>query len=152
MKNEEGITARSAMPTFMKESILVEEGMRRVRNYSLSHPPEVIDDELKAFNKQLKNDGHTENFRLKITEKVISKYEKVVKDDVDGVKPFFRDEKMRNEDRIRKGRDDKTSWFKKKGYVSRRTTMQNFHQQRKLCQVQYIIQMMLTNAYKYSLL
>ena len=43
---------------------------------------------LKDFNLWMARAGHRENFRLKVTEAVLSKYEKMINDEKEGVRLF----------------------------------------------------------------
>ena len=67
--------AKSALPTRVKRSILLEEGSRRLRNCS----PELAWDEkvlyLNRLSSEMKNCGHSYAFRRTILKRVVVKYQ-----------------------------------------------------------------------------
>ena len=72
--------------------------------------------ELRMFNKEMKGDGHTEKFRLRVTDKVLEKVDKAEEDDEKGVKKYYRNKGERTKENEIKKKKDKTKWFKDKGY------------------------------------
>ena len=78
------VQARSAFPTTRKKSILLEEGLRRLRNCSpgLGWKNKVYF--LNRFSSDLKFSGHTVSFRRTLLKRVIIKYEKNLCNHLDG--------------------------------------------------------------------
>ena len=93
--NVEIIDKKSAIPTKIKVNILIEEGWRRLRNCCLSLSPDKIDSVIIEFNRQMMIDGHSENFRIQITETVLKKYRQRLMMDLNGQRPFYRDRQTR---------------------------------------------------------
>ena len=119
MAREEILASRTALPVKTKFNILVEEGYRRVKNFNLSTDWSEKEKELKEFNKQLKKDGHSEEFRLNITKKVLDKYETAINEDKAEVKPFYRTRKEREKDQVNKKKGDKVEGYKRRGYEAK---------------------------------
>ena len=75
MATRKVVHAKSALPTRVKRSILLEEGSRRLRNCSpeLEWEDKVV--HLNRLSSEMKNSGHSESFRRTILQRVVSKYE-----------------------------------------------------------------------------
>ena len=136
MTSSELVGVRSAMPVNVKVNMLVEEGWYRVRNCSSSlvtkkpadtvhsisgnrdmdrdmdDVNEEINDVMCDFNRQMKKDGHSQNMRAQITEKVFTKWKERLKDDEEGRRKYYRGRKERNEERRRRKGDEKVNCFK----------------------------------------
>ena len=70
---------------------------------------------LRELNKQMKTDGHSEEFRLNITKKVVDEFKTAVDEDKAGVKHFFRTRKGREKNNVGKKKGDKVDWYKRRG-------------------------------------
>ena len=68
------IMARSALPTSTKRSILVQEGLRRLRNTSPDLLWEHKVEHLNIFMLAMYKAGHQESFRVVVLKRVIAKY------------------------------------------------------------------------------
>ena len=84
------IPASSAMPMCMKKSVLIQEGLRRVRNNSLSSQLEDFIRDLKEYNIELYSSGYSELFRLKLSEKILAKYQIQLDSHKDAKVSFYR--------------------------------------------------------------
>ena len=89
MATKELVTKDTAMPTFQKKSILIEEGRRRIKNFNLSTDWSEKMEEIRNFNRQMKKDNHTEKFRIEVTEKVIDKIKVEMENDEKVIKKIL---------------------------------------------------------------
>ena len=110
-KNSRVILASSALPWLQKETILVNEAVRRLRNTTPQLGSETQNFHLNVFMVKLKNSGYSANFRAKIIRKAKAIYSKQLENDREGTKPLYRSRKQILEDRIKK-KHSKKSWWK----------------------------------------
>ena len=110
-KNSRVILASSALPWLQKETILVNEAVRRLRNTTPQLGSETQNFHLNVFMVKLKNSGYSANFRAKIIRKAKTIYSKQLENDREGTKPLYRSRKQILEDRIKK-KHSKKSWWK----------------------------------------
>ena len=111
------VDARSCMPASMTFSTLVEEGCRRVRNTS----PALLELEkaelIREFNSRLMKAGHRQDFRIRVTQRVLDKVKKMENDEKQGIRKRYRSReeviKFRKEN---KRKLSKTGWFQARGY------------------------------------
>ena len=68
MASKTSIRSKTSMPSSQIRSILVEEGLRRMRNVTPSLPEEYRNVHLTDFAKEMMRGGHTENYRKAIIE------------------------------------------------------------------------------------
>ena len=83
-------------------------------NLSMNQEEKLI--ELRQFNKQMKSDGHTEQFRIDITNAVMKKVKKEEDEDIEGKRSYYRSREERLKENKEKKKTDKTAWFREKGY------------------------------------
>ena len=104
MASRKVVQASSAFSTGMKHSILVEEGLRRLRNCS----PELLWAKkikfLNMFSSDLRYSGHTESFRTTVLKKVVGRYKVELSNHLEGKVKMFRtrEEREQCEERKRK--------------------------------------------------
>ena len=84
------ISKSSSMPVKVKKSILINEGLRRVRNNCLSSPLEQNIKTLREFNIAMCVSGHSEIFRLEVTSKILNKYLCQLENHNNGSTSFYR--------------------------------------------------------------
>ena len=108
--------ARSALTQSSKTAILVQEGLRRVRNNCLESDFITNINTLREFNLALKNSGYSELYRLQVTDKIVHKYMLQLDSHTSGRVPFYRNRTERNEYKSSVGHKNKTQWFRKAGY------------------------------------
>ena len=97
MCTENVIPAKSAMPQTMRKSILVAEGLRRLRNNCLSSPLEDQVMIIRDFNKAMMISGYTEKYRLQITTTVLHKYMAQLDSHEAGKIHFYRSKRERKD-------------------------------------------------------
>ena len=112
------IMARSAFPTSTKRNILVEEGMRRLRNCSPSLPWSMKAEFLNNLCISMLEAGHSESFRVTVITRVIGKYEANLKNHLSGQKQMYRTRKERETQFKATGRSTKSNWFTKTDHTS----------------------------------
>ena len=113
--------ARSALGTSQKRSILVQEGLRRLSNYSPSLPWSKKVESLNRLCIDMKDCGHTESFRATIISRVVGKYKTNLDNHTNGNKKMFRTKEEREEFyKAEGGRKTKSNWFR--GDKERTTT------------------------------
>ena len=89
-KNPRVILADSALSFAKKRTILTQECLRRLRNTKRELGPEVQRKYLNIFMLQLKNSGYNAKFRKEVLDSALKAFQKMVKDDQDGIKPMYR--------------------------------------------------------------
>ena len=117
-KNNRVILASSALPWRQKETILVNEAVRRLRNTSDQLGTETQNFHLSVYMVKLKNSGYSAKFRAKIIRKAKAIYFNQKENDRKGLKSLYRSRKQILEDRKKK-KNSKISWWK--------TEKQNFN-------------------------
>ena len=95
MANRKVVQAKSAFSTGVKRSILVEEGMRRLRNCSteLNWPRKFKF--LNTFSSDLRYSGHSESFRQTVLKRVVGRYKAELSNHLEGRK-YLEQEKKEN--------------------------------------------------------
>ena len=97
MSSQLVLTGTSSMPAKVKRSILINEGLRRIRNNCLSGSFLRNIETLRDFNIAMSVSGHCERFRLEVTDKVIQKYQFQLDNHENGSTPFYRNKFERAE-------------------------------------------------------
>ena len=119
MATKKVVHAKSALPTRVKRSILLEEGSRRLRNCSpeLEWEDKVV--HLNRLSSEMKNSGHSESFRRTILQRVVSKYENSLSNHQEDKVNMYRT-KIEREDQKKANQVLTTNdtWFRKGGYTS----------------------------------
>lgn len=113
MANRKVVQAKSAFSTGVKRSILVEEGMRRLRNCSpeLNWPRKIKF--LNTFSSDLKYSGQT------VLKRVVGRYKAELSNHLEGRKKMFRTREERElDDGGKRGMNQKDTWFRKDGATS----------------------------------
>ena len=122
MATKKVVHAKSALPTKVKRSILLEEGSRRLRNCS----PELEWDtkvfHLNRLSSEMKNSGHSQTFRSTILNRVAVKYLASLSNHQEGKRNMYRNKKERLEqEQIIKALTGNDTWFRKGGFTSTQT-------------------------------
>ena len=119
------IMAKSAFTTREIKNILLEEGSRRLRNCHPELPWTTKTTFLNAFNIQMKEAGHTEEFRDMITTRVVAKYKnsarrhRMALEGREGGKAMYRTRREREVQwKEQGGRPTSSNWFRRAGYTS----------------------------------
>ena len=110
--NSRVILASSALPWRTKETILVNEAVRRLRNTSTKLGPAVQDKHLTKFMAKLQRSGYDDVFRANVIKRAKSIYSLQVDRDVKGIKPLYRSRKQIENDRLTNPKS-KSEWWKK---------------------------------------
>ena len=118
MASRSVIMAKSAFPTSTKRNILVEEGMRRLRNCSPSLPWCTKAHFLNNLCISMMEAGHSETFRITIITRVIGKYNANLKNHNAGEKLMYRTAAEREAHFRKVGRSTKSNWFTKTDHTS----------------------------------
>ena len=119
MASRKLVQAGSAFSTAKKRSILLEEGMRRVRNCS----PELSWSEkipfLNRFSSDMRFSGHTTSFRSTILSRVLLRYEKELSNHLEGKTKLYRTRQERLDmNREKQASSLRDTWFRKGGFTS----------------------------------
>ena len=91
-KNNRVILENAALPHSQKRTILTQECLRRLRNTMVDLGEETQNKHLNNFMLKLKNSGYSAKFRTDILDSALKAFEKIMKDDQDGIKPLYRAE------------------------------------------------------------
>ena len=60
---------------------------------------------------KLKNSGYSIKFRTDILDSALNAFEKIMKDDKEGIKPLFRDREWNKEERAKDKKNKKLNWY-----------------------------------------
>ena len=112
--------ARSALSTSQKRNILVQEGLRRLSNYSPNLPWSSKVLSLNLLCIDMKDCEHYEGFRCTIISRVVGKYKQNLANHNSGVKSMFRTKEEREEFfRTNGGKKTKSTWYRGDGTTTR---------------------------------
>jgi hypothetical protein len=119
MASRKLVLAKSAFSTSKKRSILLEEGMRRLRNCSPNLPWDTKAKFLNRFSSDMKYSGHTPSFRQIILRRTISRYQTELTNHLEGKKKLYRSRLERIEmTEKNKFAAQKDTWFRTGGTTS----------------------------------
>ena len=114
--NKKVVMARSALSASMKRSILVQEGIRRLKNTSPDLPWAHKLDHLNGFMLAMYRSGHQQPFRTIVAKRVIAKYQSTLSNHQQENPNMYRSKQERKEQIVMAGgRPDKSDWYKKLG-------------------------------------
>ena len=105
------ILADSALSFSKKRTILTQEGLRRLRNTKIELGVEVQRAHLNKFMLKLKNSGYNYKFRTEISDSILKAHQKIVEDDLKGVKPMYRSAEWNKEARQMAKSKKKFNWW-----------------------------------------
>ena len=84
------IPYKSAHSKKMKLAVMVEEGLRRLRNHSRGMDWEVKRKVMEEWSRKLRRSGYPQTFRHQVVKSAVVKYEKMCKVEDDGGRPMYR--------------------------------------------------------------
>ena len=105
------ILADSALSFSKKRTILTQEGLRRLRNTKIELGVEVQRAHLNKFMLKLKNSGYNYKFRTEISDSILKAHQKIVEDDLKGIKPMYRSADWNKEARQMAKSKKKFNWW-----------------------------------------
>ena len=116
MATRKVVQANTAFPTSKKRSILLEEGMKRLRNCSPELDWHRKAHFLNRFSSDLKYSGHSSTFRRTVMMRVVARYEVELANHLEDKKRLYRSReerlKMKDEARLSNMKD---TWFRSGG-------------------------------------
>jgi hypothetical protein len=127
MANKAVINASSALDKKVKLNILVEEGMRRMRNVSPKEEWEETERHIDEFQLDVKDAGYPKKFRDRIVDMVVGKHGKEMdshrkwEGGKEEGRPCYRTGKEREQQKTaqkEEGKKEKESWYRKGGHTS----------------------------------
>ena len=119
MASRKLVQARSAFSTSKKRSILLEDGMRRLRNCSPELSWTVKAKFLNRFSSDLRCSGHTTSFRRTVLNRVLNKYKVDLSNHLEGSRRMYRTrEERENSKDANKFSSQKDTWFRSGGFSS----------------------------------
>ena len=111
-RNKNVILSDSAIPAKQKRTILTQECLRRLRNTKLELGSEVQNLHLNEFMLKLRRSGYSAKYRLEVLNSAQQAFDKMVKDDKDGIKPLYRSRDWNVEVRKEEKRNRRLNWYK----------------------------------------
>ena len=96
----------------MKLSVMVEEGVRRLRNHSIGLAWEKRRKVMEDWSRKLKRSGYPPTFRHQVVKAAVLKWEKMCKEEDEGVRPIHRAREWQLEARRRAKESKRESWHK----------------------------------------
>ena len=119
MASRKVVQSKSAFSTPRKRSILLEEGLRRLRNCSpeLEWTDKVVF--LNRFSSDMKRSGHNASFRKTVLCRVVKRYQADLSNHLEGRKCQYRSRRERIEqNHLNKKNSQKDTWFRSSGATS----------------------------------
>ena len=113
VSNELVIMNKSAMPENFKRTTLTQECLRRLRNTKKELGPDHQNIHLNEFMSKLKKSGYPEKYRLQILKSAKEAYKRILKEDLEGTKPLYRNRNWNREEREKEKTSKKKNWYKK---------------------------------------
>ena len=114
-KHNKVVLSDSAISSKQKRTILTQECLRRLRNTKIELGRDVQIKYLNQFMLKLKNSGYSTQYRKEILDSAEKAFEKMVKDDQEGIKPLFRSRNWNIEERKKQKENKKVGWYKNAG-------------------------------------
>ena len=111
-KNPRVLLASSAISSASKRTILTQECLRRMRNTKVELGEQCLNKHLNDFMVKLKNSGYNEKYRKEILDSACKGFQKMLEDDIKGVKPLFRNRAWNKDEREENKRKRKLNWYK----------------------------------------
>ena len=111
------ILARSAMPSRIKRASFTQEAITLLRNCSPDTPWEKKVEFLNDFCLRMKISGYPEQYRKNIIESALAAWDKIVLEDQFGLKPLYRSNDWKKEERRKEKEKKKMSWFRNMGGI-----------------------------------
>ena len=96
----------------MKLSVMVEEGVRRLRNNSRGLPWEKRRKVMEEWSRKLKRSGYPATFRHQVVKAAVDKWEKMCKDEDEGVRPIHRAREWQMKARRLEKESKREAWHK----------------------------------------
>ena len=112
------IPCKSAHSKRMKLAVMVEEGVRRLRNHSRGVEWEGVRLCMEKWSRKLRRSGYPATFRHQVIKAAVDKWKKMCVAEDEGVRPVHRPREWKRKDRKLAKVVKKTSWHQKKGEVS----------------------------------
>ena len=109
------ILARSAMPSRVKRAALTQEALRILRNCSPGISWKRKAEFLSDFCLRMKLSGYPERYRAAIIESALAAWDKIILEDQFGLRPLYRTNSWRKEERKKKKEQKKAGWYKQAG-------------------------------------
>ena len=112
------IHARSAVPEKMKRTVNTQEALRILLNCSKRLPRDIVLKHLQHFAARMQYSGYSVKIRRQVIESAVSAYNKIERDERDGVRPMYRKREWRWEEREVEKREKTVGWYRKGGQQS----------------------------------
>ena len=106
------IPANSAHSKQLKLSVMVEEGVRRLRNNSRGLDWEKRRRVMETWSRKLKRRGYPATFRHQVVKAAVDKWEKMCKDEDEGVRPIHRAREWQMKTRRLEKESKREAWHK----------------------------------------
>ena len=104
----------SAHSRKMKLSVLVEEGLRRLRNHSRGLEWERSRKVMEDWSRKLRRSGYPATMRHEVIKAAVDKYEKMCMEEDEGVRPIHRPRSWKEKERRREKELKRTNWHQSK--------------------------------------
>ena len=105
----------SAMATRTKESVLVADLTRVMRNISLQCETEERRGKIQHYMARLQYSGYNMEERVKIYQKAKKRFDEMIKKDEEGIEPLYRSKNWKRTERRLEKEQKKKDWFKDSG-------------------------------------
>ena len=107
--------ARSAMPPAMKRTVLTQELLRVMLRCSPRLGWNNVVDHLNGMMKRMQFSGHNQTYRAQILKSALAAYDKIVRNDAEGIEPMYRPKDWNRETREEDRQKKRETWFKRGG-------------------------------------
>ena len=104
----------SAHSRKMKMAVLVEEGVRRLRNHSRGLEWERSRQVMEEWSRRLRRSGYPATMRHEVIKAAVDRYDKLCKEEDEGIRPIHRPRTWKEEERRREKELKRTTWHQNK--------------------------------------
>ena len=118
MASKMTIHARSAIPHNQQRNILTQEVIRILKNCSQELSWEIKAKHLEDLSLRMQFSGHNKRMRQAVINSGLSAYRKMEENQKKGITPLHRNRQWKREEREKKKRMKKETWYQKGGYES----------------------------------
>ena len=109
------ILARSAMPSRIKRASFTQEALTLLRNCSPETPWKRKAEFLSDFCLRMKISGYPQQYRKAIIESALAAWDKILLEDQFGLKPLYRSNDWKKEERRKEKEKKRSGWFRRMG-------------------------------------
>ena len=115
MANKSVILRESAFPIKSKMNVLVADLVRIMRNISRKCKTEERLTKIQVFMNRMQFSGYSKKERYEVYTRAKRRYEKMVRNNDENIRPLYRNKEWKKDERIKEKREKQRNWYRKDG-------------------------------------